>query len=69
MGTGPGRKLVVVSVGFIPMSYRGFSSLNQNVTLSGDTGHPKCGIDFPLVETVGSLVMAMCNGAGENKPS
>ena len=61
MGTGPGRRLVVVSVGFIPKSYRGLSSLNQNVSRSGDTGHTKCGINFPLVATVGSPVMAVCD--------
>ena len=61
MGTGPGRKLVVVSVGFIPKSYGELSSLNQYVAMSGDTGQTKCGINFPLVATVGSPVMAVCD--------
>ena len=61
MGTGPGWKLVVVSVGFIPKSYGELSSLNQNVARRGDTGHAKCGINFPLVATVGSPVMVVCD--------
>ena len=65
MGTGPGWKLVVVSVGFIPKRYRELSSLNQYVARSEDTGHTKCGINFPLVATVGSLVMAVCDTVPE----
>ena len=61
MGTGPSWKLVVVNVGFIPMCYRGLSSLNQNVARMGDTGYAKCGINFPLVAIVGSPVMAVCD--------
>ena len=60
MGTGPGWKLVV-SVGFIPMCYRGLISLNQNVAGRGDTGDAKCGINFPLISTVWSPVMAVCD--------
>ena len=60
MGKGPSWKLVVVSVGSISMYYRGLSPLNKNVARRGDTGHAKCGINFPLVATIGSPVMAVC---------
>ena len=61
MGKGPGWKLVVVSVGSISMCYRGLSPLNQNVARRGETGHAQCGINFPLVATVGSPVVVVCD--------
>ena len=64
MDKGPGWKLVVVSVGSISTCYRGSSPLNQNVARTGDTGHAKCGINFPLVAIVGSPVMAVCDTTG-----
>ena len=47
--------------GAISMCYRGLSPLNQNVARRGDMGHAKCGINFPLVATVGYPVMAVCD--------
>ena len=41
--------------------YRGWNPLNRNVAGVGDTGHAKCGINFPPVATVGSPVMAVCD--------
>ena len=61
MGTGPGYKLVPVSVCFISICYRGLDPLNRNVARSGDTGHAKCRINFLPVATVGSPVMAVCD--------
>ena len=54
-------RIVVVSVGFISMCYRGLSPANQNIARRGDTGHVKCGINFPPVAKVGSPVIAVCD--------
>ena len=59
MGTGPGSKLVPVSVCSISICYRGVDPLNQNVAGVRDTGHAKCWINFPPATIVGSPVMAM----------
>ena len=58
MGTGPGLKLVLVSMSPISKCYRGYDPLNRNVAGSGNAGHHQCGINFPPVATVGSPVMA-----------
>ena len=47
MGTGPGLKLVLVSMSPISKCYRGLSPLNRNVAGRGDAGHHQCGINFP----------------------
>ena len=58
MGTGPGLKLVLVSMSPISKCYRGFSPLNRNVAGRGDAGHQQCEVNFPPDATVGSPVMA-----------
>ena len=46
---------------FYPKCYRGCDPSNRDVARSGDTGHTKCQINFLLVATVGSPVMAVCD--------
>ena len=64
MGTGPNKKLVLVSVCSISICYRGLDPPNRNVTMKErkserEMGHAKCGINFPPATAVGSPVMAV----------
>ena len=58
MGTGPGKKFVLVSVCSISICYRGADPLNQMST-SYETRHAKCRINFLPGAAVGSPAMAV----------
>ena len=61
MGTGPGLKLVRVSVCSISICYRGWNPLNRNVAKFVNRDMQRVGLIFPPAATVGSPVMAVCD--------